>query len=127
MEPLLAVAREREAAYALAEVYRARTAAADAHRLVDAAEDDFNLFEVCEERAAAVIIQLSRRPGALPRTGPPVVRSTTYSRVLVLCPVGHLVQSVKAEDWSGSQLAARCADPAFTVTCHGQTGEPLPH
>ncbi|MDX3578144.1 hypothetical protein [Streptomyces sp. FL07-04A] len=127
MEPLLAVAREREAAYALAEVYRARTAAADAHRRVDAAEDEFGLFEVCEERAAAVITQLSRRPGALPHAGPPVVRSTSYGLVLILCPVGHLVQSVKAEDWTGSQLAARCADPAFTVTCHGQTGESLPH
>jgi hypothetical protein len=32
MKPLLAVARERQAAYALAEVYRARSAAAEAHR-----------------------------------------------------------------------------------------------
>lgn len=127
MEPLFAVARERQAAYALAEVYRARTAAADAHRRVDAAEDEFDLFEVCEERAAEVLGQLSGRPGPLPHCGPPVVRSTTYGRVLVLCPVGHLVQSVKAEDWNGSQLAARCADPAFTVICHGQTGEPLSH
>jgi hypothetical protein len=127
MEPLFAVARERQAAYALAEVYRARTAAADAHRRVDAAEDEFGLFEVCEERAAEVLGQLSGRPGPLPHGGPPVVRSTSYGRVLVLCPVGHLVQSVRAEDWSGSQLAARCADPAFTVTCHGQTGDPLPH
>ncbi|MGP4049332.1 hypothetical protein [Streptomyces sp. 2A115] len=127
MEPLFAVARERQAAYALAEVYRARNAAADAHRRMDAAEDEFSLFEVCEERAATVLSQLSGRPGPLPHSGPPVVRSTSYGRVLLLCPVGHLVQSVKAEDWSGSQLAARCADPAFTVTCHGQTGEPLPH
>ncbi|MEU2284226.1 hypothetical protein ABZ614_20160 [Streptomyces sp. NPDC013178] len=127
MEPLLAVARERQAAYALAEVYRARSAAAEAHRRMDAAEDEFSSFAVCEERAAAVLGELSGRPGPLPHSGPPIVRSTSYGRVLLLCPVGHLVQSVKAEDWSGSQLQVRCADPAFTVTCHGQTGEPLPH
>ncbi|MDN3263978.1 hypothetical protein QWJ26_30040 [Streptomyces sp. CSDS2] len=127
LEPLFTVVRERRAAYALAEVYRTRTAAADAHRRVDAAEDAFGLFDICEERAAEVLGQLSGRPGLLSHCGPPVVRSTSYGRVLVLCPVGHLVQSVKAEDWHGSQLAARCADPAFTVTCHGQTGGPLPH
>ncbi|MFI7405937.1 hypothetical protein ACIBW9_36645 [Streptomyces sp. NPDC049541] len=127
LEPLFAVARERQAAYALAELYRARTAAAEAHRRVDEAEDEFGLFEVCEERVVEVLGQLSGRPGPLPHCGPPVVRGTSYGRVLVLCPVGHQVQSVKAEDWSGSQLAARCADPAFTVTCHGQTGEPLPY
>ncbi|MGW0844323.1 hypothetical protein ACWD26_30120 [Streptomyces sp. NPDC002787] len=125
LEPLLAAAREREAAHALAEVHRARLAAADAHRRVEAAEDEFSLFGVGEERAATVISQLSGRPGVRPHSGPPVVRSTSYGRVLILCPVGHLVQSVKDEDWNGSQIAARCADPAYTVTCHGQTGAPL--
>ncbi len=86
----------------------------------------FSLFAVGEERAAVVLGELSGRPGPLPHSGPPVVRSTSYGRVLLLCPVGHLVQSVKAEDWSGSQLAVRYADPDFTVTCHGETGEPLP-
>jgi hypothetical protein len=127
MEPLLAVARERQAAYALAEVYRARSAAAEAHRRLDAAEDEFSLFAVSEERAAVVMGELSGRSGPLAHSGPPIVRSTSYGRVLLLCPVGHLVQSVKAADWNGSQLQVRCADPAFTVTCHGQTGDPLPH
>jgi hypothetical protein len=127
LEPLLAVARERQAAYALAEVYRARSAAAEAHRRVATAEDEFSVFAVGEERAAAVLGELSGRPGPLAHSGLPIVRSTSYGRVLLLCPVGHLVQSVKAEDWSGSQLQVRCADPGFTVTCHGESGDPLPH
>ncbi|MEU9212741.1 hypothetical protein AB0D27_33655 [Streptomyces sp. NPDC048415] len=45
-----------------------------------------------------VLGELSGRPGPLPHSGPPIVRSTSYGRVLLLCPVGHLVQSVKAED-----------------------------
>jgi hypothetical protein len=122
LELLLVAARERAAARALAEVYRARIAAAEAHCRVEAAENEFSLYGVGEERAAMVSSQLSRRPGLLPHAGPPVVRSTAYGRVLVLCPVGHLVQSVADRDWSGSQLATRCADPAYTVTCNGQTG-----
>ncbi|BBC91246.1 hypothetical protein [Streptomyces griseofuscus] len=55
------------------------------------------------------------------------MRTTSYGRVLVLCPIGHLVQSVKVKDWHGSQHATRCSDPAFTVTCHDQTSEPIPH
>ncbi|BBC91245.1 hypothetical protein SRO_0069 [Streptomyces rochei] len=55
LEPLLVIARERQAAYALAKVHRARTAAADAHRLAAAAQDEFGRFEVCEQRAAEVL------------------------------------------------------------------------
>ncbi|MFF0386804.1 hypothetical protein [Streptomyces sp. NPDC004286] len=125
LEPLLAVAFERRAAYALSEVYRLRTAAAEAHRRTDAAEDEFCLFAVSEERAAEVMGQISGSSGPLPHSGPPVVRSTSYGRVLLLCPVGHLLQSVAAEAWSGSALAIRCAEPGFTITCNGATGEPL--
>ena len=52
-------------------------------------------------------------------SGRPLVRQAGYGRVLVLCPLGHLVQSVALEDWSGSPVEARCADPAYVVTCRG--------
>ncbi|GAA1042179.1 hypothetical protein GCM10009566_42570 [Streptomyces murinus] len=95
---------------------------------MDAAEDEFGRFEVCEQRAAEVLGLLYGRPGPPPpHCGPPTVHTTSYGRVLVLCPVGHLVQSVRAEDWHGSQLATRCSDPSFTVTCRDQTSEPIPH
>jgi hypothetical protein len=131
LAPLLAIAQERQAAWTLSAVYRARVAAADAHLRATEADAEFALFGVPEHRAAAVLDQLSERCG-LPvpdqeesHSGRPMVRRTTYGRVLVLCPVGHLVQSVNTADWHGSQLAAQCASPAYTVTCHGRSGAPL--
>ncbi|MFD8079000.1 hypothetical protein ACFV3E_40875 [Streptomyces sp. NPDC059718] len=52
-------------------------------------------------------------------TGRPKFRHTSYGRVLVLCPAGHLVASVSANDWPGSLWEARRGDPAYTVTCDG--------
>lgn len=56
-------------------------------------------------------------PGA--HTGRPTVRHADHGRVLVLCPVGHLVQSVAAGDWTGSALEAQVGDPTYLVTCTG--------
>ncbi len=49
----------------------------------------------------------------------PLVRRTGYGRVIVLCPAGHLVQSVKDSDWAGSSQEARVADPDYLVECQG--------
>ncbi|MYQ96887.1 hypothetical protein GTY20_39595 [Streptomyces sp. SID4946] len=93
-----------------------------------AAQDEFARFEVCEQRAAGVLGLLYARPGPVPpHCGPPTVRTTSYGRALALYPIGHLAQSVRTEDWHGSQHATRCSDPAFTLRCHDQTSEPIPH
>lgn len=55
--------------------------------------------------------------------GRPIIRPTSYGRVLVLCPVGHLVQSIGARDWDGSAIEARCGDPDYMVTCDGAVPE----
>lgn len=58
--------------------------------------------------------------GEPPHRGRPTVRRTRDGgRVLLLCPVGHLVQSVSSGDWAGSRLEAKAGDPHFEVTCHG--------
>ncbi|GAA3027441.1 hypothetical protein [Streptosporangium longisporum] len=63
------------------------------------------------------------RPAPEPHTGRPLVRRTRHGRVMVLCPAGHLVQSVKDVDWPGSRLEAQVGDPGYTVTCHGAMEE----
>jgi hypothetical protein len=51
-------------------------------------------------------------------TGRAIVRATSCGRVLVLCPVGHLVQSLSVADWPGSSMQARCA-AGHVVECEG--------
>lgn len=50
--------------------------------------------------------------------GPVQARHTEYGRVLVLCPHGHMVQSVKSEDWGGSLWEDRCGR-GHHVQCDG--------
>ncbi|MGW2421472.1 hypothetical protein ACWC0C_19860 [Streptomyces sp. NPDC001709] len=130
LAPLLLFSRERSAAHALAEVYRARSAATQAHQRLAEAEAEFALYGIGESRAGEVHDQIHaplfpgrRTVDVQPHTGRPVIRPTSYGRVLVLCPLGHLVQSVKTEDWGGSALAARYAEPDCSVTCHGRVSE----
>ncbi|MDX3075906.1 hypothetical protein [Streptomyces sp. MI02-7b] len=94
--------------------------------IIHSAEPDDVTWLVTEFEAVAFAVrqpaQVSGRPAATPHSGRPLIRHTGYGRVLVLCPAGHLVQSVLLTDWSGSQLAVRCADPDFTVDCDGSSG-----
>ena len=53
--------------------------------------------------------------------GRPIIRdSTRRGRVLVLCSRGHVLDSVRRKDWSGSVWPTRISDPNYTVTCHGK-------
>ncbi|MFI9591143.1 hypothetical protein [Nonomuraea sp. NPDC052265] len=67
----------------------------------------------------ALDIPALRRPDPEPHTGRPLARRTDYGRIMILCPAGHLVQSVAAGDWAGSRIEARVGNPNYTVTCHG--------
>jgi hypothetical protein len=91
--------------------------------IIHSAEPDDVTWLVSEFEAVAFAVrqpaQVSTRPAATPHSGRPLIRHTSYGRVLVLCPAGHLVQSVLLTDWSGSELAARCADQDFTIDCDG--------
>jgi len=52
--------------------------------------------------------------------GRPVAR--TYAdgkRVMALCPRGHVVETVAANDFPGSLLEERLSDPDYTVECGG--------
>ncbi|MEU4406242.1 hypothetical protein AB0F88_17105 [Streptosporangium sp. NPDC023963] len=59
-----------------------------------------------------------------PHQGRPVIRRA-HGRVLILCPAGHLVFSVKDTDWAGSQPEANMRTPGYTVTCHGALPEDI--
>lgn len=51
-------------------------------------------------------------------TGRPTIRR--YSKgVVILCPLGHVVDTIATADWAGSQAEARMGDPNATVTCSG--------
>ncbi|MFJ8158512.1 hypothetical protein [Streptomyces sp. NPDC094468] len=58
LDSLFAIARERQAAYRLAEADRQRAAATDAWRRAAAAEEEFARFGICEARAAAVLNEI---------------------------------------------------------------------
>jgi hypothetical protein len=58
-----------------------------------------------------------------PHVGRPHARATSYGRVLVACPAGHVYLSVAAPDWPGSQMEANVRNPHYTITCHGSLGE----
>ena len=51
-------------------------------------------------------------------TGRPRVEQVGDS-VLVLCPVGHLVESIPVAEWAWSREEAKYGDPRTTVTCDG--------
>lgn len=50
--------------------------------------------------------------------GPVSVRTTDYGRVLVLCPCGHLVQSVESVSYGGSIWEDRVGR-GYSVQCEG--------
>jgi hypothetical protein len=52
-------------------------------------------------------------------TGRPVLRERSDGGVLVLCPHGHVVHSMKPADWAGSWLEAKVSDPDWIVECDG--------
>ncbi|MET9083679.1 hypothetical protein ABZX77_17590 [Streptomyces sp. NPDC004237] len=58
LDGLLAIARERRAAYALAEVHRRRAATVEARRRTGEAEEEFARYGISEDRAAAVLEQI---------------------------------------------------------------------
>ncbi|WP_369228433.1 hypothetical protein AB5J52_48150 (plasmid) [Streptomyces sp. R39] len=58
IDGLLAIARERRAAYALAEVHRRRAATAEAQRRTGEAEEEFARYGISEDRAAEVLEQI---------------------------------------------------------------------
>lgn len=47
----------------------------------------------------------------------PQVHRFEGGRVTLLCPYGHLICSMAADDWAASGYAARLADPDYTVAC----------
>lgn len=49
----------------------------------------------------------------------PVIRSAKGGGVLVLCPDGHLIDSIRKGDWAHSKAEARYADPGYRVACTG--------
>jgi hypothetical protein len=52
--------------------------------------------------------------------GRPVFRSNRQGGVTVLCPVGHLVTSIRKGEWAGSIWEAHAGDKSYTVQCIGK-------
>jgi hypothetical protein len=51
--------------------------------------------------------------------GPACYRSDKRGRVTVMCPYGHLVESIEPGDWGTSVWLGRSSFGGDTVTCHG--------
>ena len=63
--------------------------------------------------------EMQVNPATGEHVGRPIARPTDYGHIMILCPVGHLVQTVAEGDWSGSLMETLVHDPAYTVTCQG--------
>lgn len=55
-------------------------------------------------------------------SGRPIIRSTK-DHVLVLCPLGHVVYGMPADQWGGSLIEAKAGDPAWRIECDGAIAE----
>jgi len=65
-------------------------------------------------------VLIVNHPVVATHVGRPVAR--TYAdgkRVMLLCPRGHVVETVAAVDFPGSLAEQRLSDPDHTVECRG--------
>jgi hypothetical protein len=51
--------------------------------------------------------------------GRPRVYRLQNGGTMILCPIGHVIETVRPGDWAGSRAEARYGNPDCIVTCGG--------